>query len=215
QPVNQLESLRRLVTDMNAGAVKALIVLGGNPVYDAPADFDFKSALQKVPFRAHLSPYYDETSMLSHWHIPETHYLETWGDARGHDGTVTIQQPLIAPLYNGRSPFEVVGALLGGMDASPYDTVRAYWLPHGGEQAWRQSLNDGVVAGSALPARAVWSAAAMPPLSRESGGMAAALQNYELHIVADPNIHDGRFANNGWPQEPPKPPSKPCRENFA
>src|ERR1041385_3515646 len=91
QPVNQLESLRKLVTDMNAGAVKALIMLGGNPVYDAPADFNFANALQKVPFRAHLSPYYDETSMLSHWHVPETHYLETWGDARGHDGTVAIQ----------------------------------------------------------------------------------------------------------------------------
>src|SRR6266540_2170239 len=137
QPVNQLESLRQLVTDMNAGAVKALVMLGGNPVYDAPADFNFAAALDKVPFRAHLSHYYDETSMRSHWHIPETHYLETWGDARGHDGSVTIQQPLIAPLYNGRSPFEVIGALLGGMDASPYDTVRATWLPRGGEAAWR------------------------------------------------------------------------------
>src|SRR6266540_3231640 len=144
QPVNQLESLRQLVTDMNAGAVKALVMLGGNPVYDAPADFNFAAALNKVPFRAHLSGYYDETSMLSHWHIPETHYLETWGDARGHDGTVSIQQPLIAPLY-------------GGLDASPYDTVRAYWMAHGGanfESTWRQWLNDGVVAGSALPPRA-------------------------------------------------------------
>jgi molybdopterin-containing oxidoreductase family iron-sulfur binding subunit len=209
QPVNQLESLRQLVTDMNSGAVHALVMLGGNPVYDAPADFNFAAALQKVPFRAHLSHYYDETSMLSHWHIPETHYLETWGDARGHDGTVTIQQPLIAPLYNGRSAYEVVGSLLGGMDASPYDTVRAFWLPRGNEQLWRQSLNDGVVANSALPPRgAAASANIPPPVARKAG-------EYELHIVADPNIYDGRFANNGWLQELPKPQSKLCWENFA
>ena len=80
-----------------------------------------------MPFRAHLSPYYDETSMHVHWHIPETHYLESWSDARAHDGTVSIVQPLIAPLYNGRSAHEVLGALLGGLDQSPYDVVRAYW----------------------------------------------------------------------------------------
>jgi len=210
QPVNQLESLRKLVTDMNAGAVKTLIMLGGNPVYDAPADFNFAKALDKVPFRAHLSHYYDETSMLSHWHIPETHYLETWGDARGHDGTVSIQQPLIAPLYNGRSPIEVVGALLGGMDATPYDTVRAYWFAHGGnEQTWRQWLNDGVIAGSALPARGGAASTTIPPAAPRKPG------DIELHIVADPNIHDGRFANNGWLQELPKPQSKLCWENFA
>ena len=95
--------------------------------YDAPADLEFVKALDKVPFRAHLSPYYDETSMHVHWHIPETHYLESWSDARAHDGTVSIVQPLIAPLYNGRSAHEVFGALLGGMDQSPYDVVRDYW----------------------------------------------------------------------------------------
>ncbi|HEX7680289.1 MAG TPA: TAT-variant-translocated molybdopterin oxidoreductase, partial [Thermoanaerobaculia bacterium] len=96
-PVNQLDSLKQLVADMNAGAVKTLIMLGGNPVYDAPGDIAFVKALDKVPFRAHLSPYYDETSMHVHWHIPETHYLESWSDARAHDGTISIVQPLIAP----------------------------------------------------------------------------------------------------------------------
>src|SRR5206468_4594043 len=107
-PTNQLESLRKLVTDMNAGAVKALVILGGNPVFDAPADFNFASAFKKVPFRTHLSPYYNETSLLAHWHIPETHYLESWSDIRAYDGSVSIVQPLIAPLYNGRSPHEVL-----------------------------------------------------------------------------------------------------------
>jgi len=208
-PANQLESLRALVTDMNAGAVQALIMLGGNPVFDAPADFNFAAALNKVPFRAHLGAYYDETSMLSHWHVPETHYLETWGDARGHDGTVTIQQPLIAPLYNGRAACEVVGALIGGLDASPYDVVHAYWIAKGNEQTWRQWLNDGVVAGSALPPRAVAASMSIPPPApRKNDGA-------ELHILPDPNIHDGRFANNAWLQELPKPQSKLCWENFA
>jgi molybdopterin-containing oxidoreductase family iron-sulfur binding subunit len=215
QPVNQVESLRRLVTDMNAGAVKALIMLGGNPVYDAPADFNFAGALQKVPFRAHLSHYYDETSMLSHWHIPETHYLETWGDARGHDGTVAIQQPLIAPLYNGRAATEVIGALLGGMDASPYDVVRSYWFSKGGnEQTWRQWLNDGLIAGSALPARGGAASTAIPAPVPHPKPPGYAL-DLELHIAPDPNIYDGRFANNGWLQELPKPQSKLCWENFA
>jgi MoCo/4Fe-4S cofactor protein with predicted Tat translocation signal len=112
-PMNQLESLRELVRDMNAGAVNALFILGGNPVFDAPVDFQFAKALDKVPFRAHLSLYYDETSMRCHWHIPDVHYLETWSDARAHDGTISIVQPLIAPLYNGRSAHEVLGALIG------------------------------------------------------------------------------------------------------
>ncbi|HWK09825.1 MAG TPA: TAT-variant-translocated molybdopterin oxidoreductase, partial [Vicinamibacterales bacterium] len=166
-PVNHLESLRQLVTDMNAGTVKALIMIGGNPAFDAPADFAFAHAMTKVPFRVHQSLYYDETGMLCHWHIPETHYLEAWSDTRGHDGTVSIVQPLIAPLYSGRSPHEMFGALLGGMDVNPYDAVRGYWsakFPANFEQSWRKWLNDGVIAGSALPARAGAAAsAAIPP----------------------------------------------------
>ncbi len=211
-PVNQLDSLRQLVADMGSGSVKALVMLGGNPVFDAPADFGFQHALAKVPFRAHLSLYYDETSMQSHWHIPETHFLESWSDARGHDGTVSIVQPLIAPLYNGRSPHEVIGAMLGGLDASPYDAVRMYWAaktPGNFETTWRKWLNDGVIAGSALPARPATAPAAIPAAVpfRASG--------LELQFRADPNIHDGRFANNGWLQELPKPQTKLCWENAV
>ncbi len=131
-PANHLESMRQLSADMHAGVVKALVILAGNPVFDAPADFGFRDAMNKVPFRAHLSSHYDETSLLSHWHIPETHYLETWGDARAHDGTVTIQQPLIAPLYNGRSAIEVMAALIGGLDQPPYEAVRNFWRAKNG-----------------------------------------------------------------------------------
>jgi molybdopterin-containing oxidoreductase family iron-sulfur binding subunit len=214
QPVNQLESLRALVTDMNAGRVKALIMIGGNPVYDAPADFDFVSALEKVPFRAHLGHYYNETAMHCHWHVPETHYLESWSDVRGHDGTVSIVQPLIAPLYNGRSPHELLGALIGGLDQSPYDTVRAYWSAKSGganfEHVWRQWLNDGLIQGSALPARGGAASTAIPAaVARPNAG------GYELRIAPDPNIYDGRFGNNGWLQELPKPQTKICWENVV
>ncbi|MBV9497081.1 MAG: TAT-variant-translocated molybdopterin oxidoreductase [Acidobacteria bacterium] len=208
-PVNQLESLRQLVTDINAGTVQALIVLGGNPVFDAPADFQFAQAFDKVPFRAHLSMHYDETSIRAHWHIPETHALETWGDARSHDGTIVVQQPLIAPLYNGRNAIEVMGALLG-LDAPPYETVRRTWLSQGAtEQTWKKALHDGLVANSALPPRGAAAAAIPAPANVPAKG------GLELEIRHDPTLYDGRFANNGWLQELPKPVTKIAWDNVA
>jgi len=208
-PVNQLASLRELVQDINAGTVKALVILGGNPAFDAPADFQFTMALDKVPFRAHLSPYYDETSLRCHWHIPETHWLETWGDARGHDGTVSIIQPLIAPLYNGRAASEVVGALIGGLDQTPYQAVRSYWFSKGAtEDAWRRWLHDGVIAGSAL---APLAAAAAAPQATSNQQPATGI---EIELRPDPTIYDGRFANNGWLQECPKPQTKITWDNV-
>ena len=210
-PVNQLESLRKLVTDINSGAVKALIMLGGNPVFDAPADFNFTEAFKKVAFRTHLSHYYDETSMLSHWHVPQTHYLESWSDVRAYDGTVSIVQPLISPLYNGRSPHEVLSAMIGGLDISPYDQVRGFWGPKAGttfEDNWRRWLNDGVIAGSALPQRASSASTALPPATRHP------LPTIELQLKADPTIYDGRFANNSWLQELPKPQTKLTWDNV-
>jgi len=210
-PVNQLESIRQLTTDMHNGAVKALIILGGNPVFDAPADFNFRTALDKVPFRAHLGHYYNETAMLSHWHLPEVHDLETWGDARAHDGTVSIIQPLIAPLYNGRAAIEVLGALIGGLDQSPYDAVRAYWFSKGATDAnWKKWLHDGLIQGSAFPVRTA-SAAAPPATQQPSNPGVAGL---ELEIRHDPTLYDGRFANNAWLQELPKPQSKIVWDNV-
>ena len=209
-PVNELESLRKLTADMHAGKVNAVVMLGGNPVFDAPADFLFTQALGKVPFRAHLSLYYDETSMQSHWHVPELHALEGWSDVRAHDGTISIVQPLIAPLYNGRSPHEVLGALIGGLDQSPYDTVRAYWFGKGAnEDTWRKWLHDGLMANSALPAKS------SAPLPLAGEGARRGGEGLEIRILPDPNIHDGRFANNGWLQELPKPQTKICWENVA
>ncbi len=111
-PVDEIASLADLVKDMNSGAVDTLLILGGNPVYDAPADFGFLEALKKIKFRAHLGLYADETAAWCHWHVPQAHYLESWSDARAYDGTASIVQPLIAPLYGGKTVHEVINVLL-------------------------------------------------------------------------------------------------------
>src|SRR5262245_49452751 len=126
-PVDGNASLRDLVADMNAGQVDVLLILGGNPVYNAPADLEFADALRKVRLRVHLSLYKDETSEFCQWHIPEAHFLESWSDARAYDGTISIIQPLIAPLYSGKTAHEVLSAVMGEPERSSYDIVRAYW----------------------------------------------------------------------------------------
>jgi len=126
QPVDQRAALRELVGEMNAGTVEFLLVLGGNPVYTAPADLQFDKALDKVGIRAHLGLYEDETAALCHWHIPEAHFLEAWSDVRSDDGTVSIVQPLIAPLYGGKSVHEVLAAVTEG-ERPGYDVVREHW----------------------------------------------------------------------------------------
>jgi molybdopterin-containing oxidoreductase family iron-sulfur binding subunit len=127
QPSDQRADFAQLVADMNAGAVDLLFVLGANPVYSAPTDLNFAGAMERVGMRVHLGLYEDETAALSHWHIPETHFLETWSDVRAEDGTVSIIQPLIAPLYDGHSAHEVIAAIGPAGERSSYDLVRAYW----------------------------------------------------------------------------------------
>ncbi|KXK57831.1 MAG: molybdopterin oxidoreductase, iron-sulfur binding subunit, partial [Chlorobi bacterium OLB7] len=139
--------MRQLAADMDAGNVGMLIVIGANPVYDAPADLDFAKKMEKVGLRIHLGLYQDETSWLSHWHLPMSHALESWGDARAFDGTTTIVQPLIAPLYDSKSVHELLAMM---MDASPngYEIVRNFWkerLTGDFEKSWQIVLNDGLV----------------------------------------------------------------------
>jgi molybdopterin-containing oxidoreductase family iron-sulfur binding subunit len=131
RPMNQLEGLKELVGEMNAGTVSFLLILGGNPVYTAPVDLKFKDALAKVALRAHVGLHQDETAALCHWHLPQAHYLESWSDVRAGDGTVSIIQPLIAPLYGGRSPHEIVGALSDSGPRPAYELVRAFWSGEG------------------------------------------------------------------------------------
>jgi len=131
-PTDQLQDLRTLISEIDAGAVEALVILGGNPVFTTPADLKLDEArMKKIPLTVHLSLYEDETSELCQWHVPEAHFLEAWGDTRAFDGTVTIMQPLIDPLYNGKSACEVVAAFTDQPDRKGYDIVRNYWLTQG------------------------------------------------------------------------------------
>ncbi|HWP59562.1 MAG TPA: TAT-variant-translocated molybdopterin oxidoreductase [Candidatus Acidoferrales bacterium] len=224
RPVDQIESLSALVGDMRAGNVDCLVMLGGNPVYNAPADLNFAEALSKVPLTIHLSLYHNETSYLCQWHIPEAHYLESWSDCRAEDGTVSIIQPLIAPLYGGKTAHEVVAALTGSPNRSSYEIVREYWRARFGaarfETLWERALHDGIVEGSALapkPVRLVSGfksrLSSPPPRQREAANPNP--EALEIVFAPDPTIGDGRFANNGWLQELPKPLTKLTWENAA
>ena len=209
-PVNQTESFRDLVNDLNAGKVECLVILGANPVYDAPADFNFADAIMKAKTRVHCSLYNDETGELCQWHAPAAHYLEAWSDARAYDGTVGIVQPLIAPLYEGRSAHELIARLTGEESKSGHALVHDYWQSQRTEKGqafeavWETALHDGIVAGTALPAISV---SVQPNFATSPAAQAAAGDATALEVVfrPDPSIGDGEYANNGWLQELPKP----------
>ncbi|PYJ71879.1 MAG: molybdopterin oxidoreductase [Verrucomicrobia bacterium] len=227
-PLDQMASLRALVRDMEAGQVKILVMLGGNPVFTAPADLRFAEQLSSVGLRVHLGLYDDETSALCHWHIPETHYLESWSDTRAYDGTVTILQPLIAPLYDGKSAHELLAVLTGQPGVSSYDVVRNYWKQRSRspdfELFWRTALHQGLIAGTAFPPKPVKlksleffsQAAASSSVKAETRNPNSETQNtLEIIFRPDPTIFDGRFANNGWLQELPKPLTKLTWDNAV
>jgi molybdopterin-containing oxidoreductase family iron-sulfur binding subunit len=214
-PAGPGASLATLTEEVRAGRVQLLAILGGNPAYTAPADSGFAEALATVPFSVHLGLYDDETSDRCRWHIPEAHPLEAWGDARAYDGTITIVQPLIAPLYGGRSAYELLAAFSDQPERSGHDVVKAFWQAQRPgadfEQFWQRSLHDGLVADSAFPPasvapRADWATAPLtprPPLP--PAGEGGPPLDLEIIFRPDPTIYDGQFANNGWLQELPKP----------
>ena len=215
-PINQTESLRDLVADMRGGNVDLLIILGGNPAYDAPADLDFANVLKngKIPLRVHLGLYQNETAELCQWHVNQAHELEAWGDARAYDGTASVIQPLIAPLYSGKGALEFVALLAGQADATGYDLVRTYWQKQHSsadfEQIWRKSLHDGWIEGTEFETKSLQ--------SKSPGFIAPRMIDptaIELNIRRDPTIHDGQFSNNGWLQELPKPMTKLTWDNAV
>jgi MoCo/4Fe-4S cofactor protein with predicted Tat translocation signal len=218
-PVDHLASLRALLDDLRGGKVDLLLLSGVNPVYDAPADLDFASALKaSSALRIHHGLHDDETSAYCQWHVPAAHYLESWGDARAYDGTVSLTQPLIEPLYGGKTTSELVAALLGRATDDAYVLFRETWETQLGasdafEGAFRKLLHDGTVPGSALPpvqptlAPAAVAAAAQALAAEPAGG------DLELALRPDPSVLDGRFANNGWLQELPKPITKLTWDN--
>jgi MoCo/4Fe-4S cofactor protein with predicted Tat translocation signal len=213
-PVNQTDSLKDLVADMRAGKVDMLFIMGGNPAYDAPADLNFADALKNtnIPMRVHLGLYQDETAELCHWHVNEAHYLESWGDTRAYDGTVSIVQPLIAPLYNGKSAYELTALLAGQAEATGHEIVQGYWQKqHPGadfDAFWRKSLHDGWLAGTTFTPKSVnLKSAAFPPSA------VGDIKSIEINFRRDPSVYDGQFSNNGWLQELPKPMSKMTWDN--
>ena len=246
-PSEQHAALRELVTDIEAGRVQMLVIVGeSNPVMSAPADFKFAEAMGKVAVRVHSGLFFDETATLSHWHVPATHYLEAWGDARSFDGTTSIVQPLIQPLYSGKSAHEVIATLSDRPERNAYDVVREYWMANGVgqaggviptaaaaaataaptapalpaqpvsaastfEQHWRKWLHDGFIAGTAFAP----SAAVVAPDVATRITASAAVEGVEINFRRDETIYDGRFANNGWLQELPKPVTKLTWDNAA
>jgi MoCo/4Fe-4S cofactor protein with predicted Tat translocation signal len=214
------DSLKELIGDMKAGNVEMLVILGGNPVYDAPADFGFKDALKNsnTPLRIHLGLHHDETAELCHWHLDEAHYLEAWGDTRAYDGTVSIVQPLIAPLYGGKSAIEFVALLLGQGAPTGHELVQSYWksktdITVGGpgefDNIWRKWLEQGWIDGTASQPKTITAKTTSFPASTPASDKNA----IEINFRRDPSIYDGRFANNGWLQELPKPMSKLTWDN--
>jgi MoCo/4Fe-4S cofactor protein with predicted Tat translocation signal len=269
--VDQRQSLQELITDLDAGRVELLVIIGGNPVYTTPVDLklDFER-LKKAKLRVHLSEYKDETSELCHWHVPAAHYLESWGDARAYDGTVTIIQPLIEPLYEGKTPHELLAVFSDQYDRKPYDIVKAFWQQERArlgtatpsasptasptsspsssaaqrpsttatpgatqtpsatqtpvaspgaatadfENWWRQSIHDGFIPNSAFQTKTVSFNANFANQAQIQAAQPTA-GGYELVFRPDPSVYDGRFANNGWLQELPKPLTKITWDNVA
>jgi len=268
--VDQKQSLAELLKDLDEGHVDLLVIVGGNPVYNTPADLKLNQErmFKTKGLRVHLSQYKDETSNLCHWHIPESHYLEAWSDARSYDGTVTIVQPLIEPLYQSKSAHELLAVFTPQYDKKPYEIVRDYWrspqttvskqqtangtqpeestrpAAGGSRQAagsqqgpppfvapsadfetwWRKCVHDGFIPNTALAMKTVSvktdavapNAGGTPAVPAITGPVTTRQEGtFELVFRTDPTIYDGRFANNGWLQELPKPLSKLTWDNAA
>ena len=221
-PGNQI-AFGDLVEEMHRGAVELLVVLGGNPLYDAPADFNFADAFNKVKLRVHHSVCFNETSRHSHWHVPSTHFLESWSDTRAFDGSVSIVQPLIEPMYVGVSAHEILEAVIERSPRSAYEILRSHWSgPQPApdfETKWRRALSDGVVTELQPPSLAATgeSTAPAPSASPLEKGERTEVRGSQLEILFRPDVsvRDGRYANNGWLQELPRRFSSLTWDNAA
>ena len=211
RPESHRDSLRALAAAMRGGEVSTLVIVGANPVHTAPADLDFLGALERVDTSVHLGLYRDETGRATTWHVNEAHHLEGWGDARAFDGTASIQQPLIRPFYGGRTPQELLSLFAGRPEATSHDLVRETWsgrVEGDVETFWRQAVYRGSVPGSAAPRVEATSSLGELDLPVSAGDLV-------LLLRPDPSLEDGRWANNGWLQELPKPFTKLTWDNAA
>jgi MoCo/4Fe-4S cofactor protein with predicted Tat translocation signal len=217
--VEHAQSIKELVADIEAGKVQTLIIVGGDPAYNAPADLKFSEGLKKLlsdpkSTIVHLSEIQNETTAYATWHVPQTHYMEAWSDGRAYDGSVSIIQPMIAPLFDGKSPHEILGIFTEQPASSSYELVRSYWRSqHAGDDFegwWRRSVHDGYISNSAFPARQVTAKlGALPAPAAPSAG------EYEVVFRPDPTIYDGTFSNNSWLQETSKPLTRTTWDNVA
>ena len=217
-----------LARAIEAGTVETLIVLDANPAYTAPADLPLATLLGRIPRTVHAAQYRDETGQRCHWHLPVAHVLESWSDARAYDGTATLIQPLIAPLFAGRALHEILGLLAGEPVLDARDLLRRHWQKRRPqpdfERWWRAALQQGVVPDTAAAGRAVrlrteaLAAAFTQATTHASAPVTDAARadetkQLELVLRPDPTIWDGRYSNNAWLQELPKPVTKLTWDN--
>ena len=203
---------------LDAGEVETVFLLSADIAQYAPADLKLPEKIRGVPFSVHHGLYRDATSSLCTWHLPATHYLEEWGDARAEGGVVSLIQPLIQRLYDGRSTIQVLDILLGRAQDDAMAVVQQTWQSTWGDRAdfhWKKSLHDGVIEGTAAEAADVtFSGNGIAGLEGASdsvngtGDWIAIFRN-------DPAMFDGRYATNGWLQELPAPISKLTWGNAA
>jgi molybdopterin-containing oxidoreductase family iron-sulfur binding subunit len=213
--LRQWGSIEALVADLNAGKVDWLVILNANPIYAAPADLEFAAAFEKAKTTAHLGSHLDETGQNAQWHIPAAHFLESWSDARAYDGTVSIVQPLIDPLYGGKTAHDVFQVLLNEPGLSTYEAVRETWKPvikGDFETGWRKALHAGWIEGTSFAPNELVPEK-MPGILRAPAP--AAKDALEIIFRPDPNIYDGRWSNVGWLQELPKPVTSLSWDNAA
>ena len=205
RPEDEAASMNDLMDAMRTKQVEILLILDSNPVYATPG---FADALKHVPFSVCTTPAPNETARKTTWYVPGTHLFEAWGDLRAHDGTVSIQQPQALPLYDGHSPFEVLALFADAMPVGSLDHVRQTWRDRMNDTAWQDALAAGVVPGTAFTP-----VATEPPASEFSPIPAPPTRKLNLLIRPDPNLVDGRHANNPWLQELPRPLGKVVWEN--
>ncbi len=213
-------AIAELAQTLNEGKVETLVVLDGNPVYNAPADLNWAAAQAKAKTVVRLGYYEDESFPQNGWGLPLAHYLESWGDARTSDGTLVPVQPLIEPLFGGLTELEVLARIVGLDKTNPYDIVRETLrsLGQAGDEEWKKFLHDGYLAGSAAktPDTTFNSSAVNEALNAAELAPTAGPSKDKLEVVfhRDYRMDDGRFNNNGWMQELPDPITKLTWENV-
>ncbi len=208
-------SISDLAAAITTGAVKTLFILGGNPAYNAPADLDFSGLLKKVPQAVHLGLFEDETAKLCRWHVPAAHYLEAWSDVRAYDGTYSVVQPMILPLWNGISELEILAQLARNHKPQGPELIRETFAQRfeASAEKWNSVLRVGFAPGSEFP-EVPLSFNASQALAETKNAKPAA-DGVELVFLQSSSVDDGRYASNSWLQETPDFETKVTWDNVA